>query len=393
MREEVEPRPQAAPAVAGAGTGPEPGAIPATGSSTAATTDWRSRLHVPHVRREVRWTATTVVLIFVFEYVLLPEIATARRSVKLLGQVNVLWLVLAVLLEGLALVSYAELTRTVLSPGAPTRGRLFRINMSSLAASHVLPGGTAPGTAVAYRLLLEADVPGSVAGFGLATQGVGSAVVLNALFWLALIVSIPLNGYNPLYGIAAALGVLMLAAFAGTVILLTRGKAGAAERLHRVAEHVPLVNPDSVSAVVQKVADRLQVLLRDRRLLINALVWAAANWLFDAASLWVFLFAFGKAVFPVDLLVAYGLANILAAIPITPGGLGVVEVTLTATLVGFGVPRSIAGVGVLAWRLVNFWLPIPVGGVCYGTLRFGPEGRRARARRLAGRSGNGPAVG
>ena len=140
-------------------------------------------------------------------------------------------------------------------------------------------------------------------------------------------------------------------------------------------------------------ADRLQVLLRDRRLLINALVWAAANWLFDAASLWVFLFAFGKAVFPVDLLVAYGLANILAAIPITPGGLGVVEVTLTATLVGFGVPRSIAGVGVLAWRLVNFWLPIPVGGVCYGTLRFGPEGRRARARRLAGRSGNGPAVG
>ena len=62
---------------------------------------------------------------------------------------------------------------------------------------------------MAYRLLLEADVPGSVAGFGLATQGVGSAVVLNALFWLALIVSIPLNGYNPLYGIAAALGVLM----------------------------------------------------------------------------------------------------------------------------------------------------------------------------------------
>ena len=397
MREEVEPRPQATPAVAGAGAaggaGPEPGPTTATGPASAASTDWRSRLHVPHVRREVRWTATTVVLIFVFEYVLLPEIATARRSVKLLGQVNVLWLVLAVLLEGLALVSYAELTHTVLSPGAPSRGRLLRINMSSLAASHVLPGGTAPGTAVAYRLLLEADVPGSVAGFGLATQGVGSAVVLNALFWLALIVSIPLNGYNPLYGIAAALGVLMLAAFAGTVILLTRGKAGAAERLHRVAEHVPLVNPDTVSAVVQKVADRLEVLLRDRRLLIDALIWAAANWLFDAASLWVFLFAFGKAVFPVDLLVAYGLANILAAIPITPGGLGVVEVTLTATLVGFGVPRSIAGVGVLAWRLVNFWLPIPVGGICYGTLRFGPEGRKARARRLASRSGNGPAVG
>ena len=401
MREEVEPRPSAAPAAAGAGndgandgTGAaaSPAAPAPAPTATAPSSDWRARLHIPHVRREVRWTVTTVVLIFVFEYVLLPEIATARRSVKLLGQVNVLWLVLAVILEGLALVAYAELTHTVLSPGAPSRGRLFRINMSSLAASHVLPGGTAPGTAVAYRLLLEAEVPGSVAGFGLATQGVGSAVVLNALFWLALIVSIPLNGYNPLYGIAAFLGVLMLAAFAGTVLLLTRGKAGAADRLHRVAEHVPLVNPDSVSAVVQKVADRLEILLRDRRLLGAALLWAAANWLLDAASLWVFLLAFGKAVFPIDLLVAYGLANILAAIPITPGGLGVVEVTLTASLVGFGVPRSIAGLGVLAWRLVNFWLPIPVGGVCYGTLRFGPEGRRARARRLADRTANRPIV-
>jgi uncharacterized protein (TIRG00374 family) len=340
----------------------------------------------------VRWTITVVVLIFVFEYVLIPEIATARRSVKVLGQVDAIWLVLAVLLEICALVAYAELTHTVLSPGAPRRGRLFRINMSSLAASHVLPGGTAPGTAVAYRLLLDAGVPGSSAGFGLASQGMGSAVVLNVLFWLALVISLPLSGYNPLYGVAAVAGVVFLAAFGGAVVLLTRGRAGAAERLRRMAVHVPLVNPDTVSVGVQKAADRLEILLRDRRLLVSALGWAAANWLLDAASLWVFLLAFGRTVNPVELMVAYGLANILAAIPITPGGLGVVEVTLTATLVGFGVPRSIAGVSVLAWRLVNFWLPIPVGGICFASLRLGPEARRDRARREAARTANRPAV-
>ena len=48
--------------------------------------------------------------------------------------------------------------------------------------------------------------------------------------------------------------------------------------------------------------------------------WAAANWLLDAASLWVFVAAFGHVISPVDLLTAYGLANILAAMPITPGG-------------------------------------------------------------------------
>ncbi len=96
--------------------------------------------------------------------------------------------------------------------------------MWALAISHVLPGGTVPGTAASYRLLTESEVPGSTAAFGLATQGIGSAVVLNIIFWLALLISIPLQGYNPLYGFAAILGVLLLAIFAGLVFLLTRGE-------------------------------------------------------------------------------------------------------------------------------------------------------------------------
>ena len=111
--------------------------------------------------------------------------------------------------------------------------------MSSLAVSHVLPGGTAPGTAVAYRLLVDADVSGSTAAFGLATQGVGSAVVLNAIFWLALLISIPLTGYNPLYGFAAIIGVILLALFAGAVLLLTRGKRYAAEHTGPLAPTCP----------------------------------------------------------------------------------------------------------------------------------------------------------
>ncbi|HLG68555.1 MAG TPA: YbhN family protein [Acidimicrobiales bacterium] len=348
--------------------GPTPGAGP------RPRHHWLPRSWFP---RSVRGAITVVVLLFVFEYLLLPQLLTARKDVALLGKVSIAWLLVAVALEAGALVAYAQLTHTVLSPGAPSRWRLFRVNMSSLAVSHVLPGGTAPGTAVGYRLLSESGVPGSTAAFGLATQGVGSALVLNLIFWFSLIISVPLAGYNPLYGIAALAGVLLVVTFGTVVLLLTRGRGRTAHFLQRVAAHVPFLKPDAVSSLAHRVADLLLGLLRDRRLLTRALVWAAANWLLDAASLWVFLFAFGHATFPVDLLVAFGLANVLAVIPVTPSGLGVVEGVLIPTLTGFGVPKAIALLGVISYRLVNFWLPIPAGGLAYLSLRLGRGSRRA----------------
>jgi len=330
----------------------------------------RRRFRLPKIRREVRWTIAIFVLFFVFEYLLLPEFASARKSLHLLGHVNVAYLLLGVGLEVLSLGAYAELTHTVLSPEAPTRFRLLRVNMASLAVSHVVPGGTAPGTAVGYRLLTESGVSGSTAGFGLATQGVGSAVVLNGIFWLALVISIPLRGFHLLYAIAAVAGVLLIGAFAGTVLLITRGQTRAMVVVEALARHMPLVNPETVSSLLQKLADRVHILLADRALLRHAILWAALNWLLDAASLWVFLRAFGNSVFPIDLLVAYGLANILAVIPITPSGLGVVEGVLIPTLVGFSVPKATAILGVISYRLINFWLPIPVGGASYLSLRW-----------------------
>jgi len=326
----------------------------------------RLRARIPP---QVRFAISFGVVIFLLEYLVLPEIASARRSVHVLGQVNGWALGLAVLFEAAALLAYAELSRTVLVPDSPTRSVQLRINMSSLALSHVVPGGTAPGGALAYRLLTDEGVSGSVSAFGLAAQGIGSALVLNILFWLALVISIPLSGYNRLYGFAALAGAFLLLAFFGTVVLVTRGQRHADAWLRRVAEHVPFTTPDGVSRMLQHVADRITLLLTNRRLLSGALGWAAANWLLDAASLWVFLWAFGHVVSPIDLLVAYGLANILAVLPITPGGLGVIEGVLIPTLVGFRVPAAIATVGVLSWRLVNFWLPIPIGGGCYFSLK------------------------
>jgi hypothetical protein len=83
----------------------------------------------------------------------------------------------------------------------------------------------------------------------------------------------------------------------------------------------------------------------------------------------------------------------MAVIPITPGGLGIIEGIMIPTLVGFGVPRSVALLGVPAWRLAQFWLPIPLGALSYFTLRYGPApldrgrgmpGLRAEREKAAG---------
>lgn len=52
----------------------------------------------------------------------------------------------------------------------------------------------------------------------------------------------------------------------------------------------------------------------------------------------------------------------MSLIPFTPGGLGFVEAGLVARLILAGVSPSHALVATLVYRLVAFWLPIPIGG-------------------------------
>ena len=156
-----------------------------------------------------------------------------------------------------------------------------------------MPGGNAAGSALGYRLLTLSGVSGPDAGFALATAGIGSAVVLNIIFWLGLVVSIPIRGVNPLYGIAAILGVIIMGIAAMLVIGLTDGQ-GRAERAARWIARKLSLNEDKFAAVLRQVGERMEELVSDRQLLRKVVFWATLNWLFDAASLWMFLRAFGE---------------------------------------------------------------------------------------------------
>jgi uncharacterized protein (TIRG00374 family) len=371
--------------------GSETAGDPSSNGAGAPSGDARQLPHL-HPRRLIaivpkplRHAFTGFLSLIIIIYFLIPALLHTRRSLSLLGQIDVLWLIAGIAFEAVALYAYACLTRTLTPPDGPNLWTLLRIDMSTLAVSRILPGGTAPGTSLGYRLMTSEGMSGADSGFVLASQGIGSAVVLNVLLWLALVISIPLAGTQPGYVAVALASVILLAFFAGLIYLLTKGEDIAARVLRAAVRPIPRVSPDAVEAVVRRIGARLRVLGRDREMLRKAVVWAAANWVFDAASLWAFVAAFGTYMNPIYLFVAYGVGNVLAAIPLTPGGVGLVEAAVPALLAGFGLrhPEGVAYIAVIGWRLVSFWLPIPIGAAMYVSLRVD----RQRVRHLVGREG------
>ncbi len=376
----AEPGDRLAPEASGNGVAPL-ASSPATQPSFAGTWhQWRARVPAP-----LRHGFTIFLIVLVVEYLVIPKFVVARRSFYLLDRLNVGWLLGGLGFEVASLVAYALLSRMLLDPAeAPGLFTVFRIDLAGNAISHILPGGTASSAGLGYRLLVAQGVKGKDAGFAIATKGMGSAVVLNVLLWIALVVSVPIAGlHSVLEEIALLAGMLALLSVGALVYFFTRGEEFAARVLRRIVRPIPGLTEARVESLVRQLGQSLRNLGSDRKLLRQAVLWTALNWVLDAASLWAFVAAFGRFVDPVLLFVAYGVANVLAVIPITPGGLGFVEFTAIGLLTGFGVPAKIATLGVLGWRLVNFWLPIPTGAAAYVSLRVGRgAGLRARGQAL-----------
>lgn len=336
-------------------------------------------------RKPFRFTLKLLLAATLSYYFIVPMIPDFRDALDDLRRVEPLLLGVGLALELIALYCYAPLMKAALGDAGEqlSRWRLFRIQMSTRALSSIVPGGSAASSALGYRLMTLSGVAGPDAGFALATVGLGSAVVLNLILWVGLIVSIPIRGVNPLYGSAALAGVIVMGIAGALVFGLMEGQ-GRAERMIRWIARKLRFDEDKASSVVYRLAERLDQLISDKRLLGRVAFWAALNWLFDAAALWVFLRAFNVTLSVDALIIAFGIANVMAAIPITPGGLGYVDASYVIMLVGFGVERRPATLGVAAYRFAQFFFPILLGGLLYLSLRVGPWSieRRERLIRL-----------
>ena len=112
----------------------------------------------------------------------------------------------------------------------------------------------------------------------------------------------------------------------------------------------------------------------------QAAVLTAGRLGFDYGCLLAALRATGTSPQPSLVLLAYAAAGIVALFPVTPGGLGIVEASLSGLLILAGVRASYAVLATLAYRIASYWLPLLAGPPAYLLFRhrYGrPVPRRA----------------
>ena len=325
----------------------------------------------------------TAAALVVIEYLAVPQLIRAKSDITLITGAVTWLLALALILEICSLASYTALTRVVLPREVrPRFGEQFRIDLTGLGVSHVVPGGGASAAALRFRLMTGWGVPAVAAASTAAVQIAVAVSGLVATFAGGMVLAGMGIVAHPGYAVAgvSAIALLIVAAWGarsmGRVSTTPRHTAHDSGPLaprflgHRVSGWVDRLSRTGVETA-RSTAHRANVLMRDPHQRTAVFGWAGGNWLFDAAALWVCLQAYGVTLHPGALLMGYGAANLMGLLPVTPGGLGVVEAVLIPALVALGV-AAVAPVtlGVLTWRLLEFWLPIPVSGLTYLSLKL-----------------------
>ena len=309
------------------------------------------------LRRTLVWLAISGVSL----YLVAPSVVEVFGSADELEQIDPAWFAAMAVLEAATLVCFWVLQRTALHT---RRWRpVIASQLAGTAWSKVAPGGGAVGSALQYKMLVQA-------GFDRARAVAGITAVNLLLFGAVMampVLAIPAilrGGVEADLIEVAAVGLVLFVILmvVGTLALVLDG---------------PL---RWVGRTVQRIRNRLrrgarpltalpERLLRERDRILGvlgvrwkrALAATIGRWTFEYALLLAALAAVGSTPRPGLVLLSFCTAQLLAQIPVTPGGLGFVEAGMTATLALAGVSAGDAVLATLAYRLFTYWVPLPLG--------------------------------
>jgi uncharacterized protein (TIRG00374 family) len=303
-----------------------------------------------------------LVLTAISLYLLAPSIAEVFSAWDRLGDFNPIALPLVLVLETLSFACV-----WVLQASALRTDRYDAVVLSQLAGnafSRVTPGGGATGTALQARMLADA-------GFDLTTAA--TAVTVQSLLVTAALVALQIVGIagvvmgtelpeSLLQAAWVGAAVFVVLAAVGTVLLATRKPVcmlgGFVERAVNVFRRK---RPKMTGLGERLLTERDEIRARMGSRWIEAVGAAVGRWGFEYLVLLLALYAIDARPNPWSVLLAFVAASVLTMIPITPGGLGFVEAGLTATLVAAGIGADAAVAATLLFRLVSFWIPLPIG--------------------------------
>lgn len=352
-----------------------------------------------HISRTVLRNVLYLASLGLAVHLILPQIPGLERSARLVAGASPVLVCAAFLAEVSSEACYAGLLgRSVAAAsrtGTSTRSRsrqgfgpwfMLRLTVCGYGAAHVLPGGGAAAATVTYGALRTRGVDRTAVGLAVAAVSALVYGALGVLFsgsLLYLLIRGDLTQAEVALTVAAAVFVVAVS-LAGYAVYR---KSRAARQMlgYTVYRAVRIVRRRygrrEADELVDRLADRLGGELRSLRQQVHrrpleVLGWcclAFGYWAFDATCLVLVFLALGVPAGTGELLVAYGIATAAGSLPLTPGGIGVFEATMLATLAVFGIGTE-AAIPVLGYRLFNFWMPIPLAALIYPTLRIRKTG-------------------
>ncbi len=373
----VQPPPQSAPDQAG----------PA--QETTAGERLRRRLRWRHVR-----LAISVALLGAAIGFLVDRAQDFSAAGDLLARVHPAWIAAAIAVEAASLVVFARLQRWLLRAGGVRLSlrTMVEITLAGNAMAATLPGGVAWAAAWVFGQLSRRGVDRFLRIWVFLVAGALSSFAL----FLVVAVGIEIAGDSgplsdlrwPAFALAM-IPVVGLGAFGAT--RLPAGRVVARRLKARLQRH-----PEGSGRLAGHVRE---LVARVEAVRLSPLAWAEAlglallNWILDCAVLVGCLVALDITVPWRGIFVIYGLTQIAAVVPITPGGAGVVEGSLAALLTAYGVGTEPALATVILYRLVSFWGLVPVGWAFWVGLDFwGRTGRSAGRAHPWAFHHHGPAV-
>lgn len=329
-------------------------------------------------RRTHRLRAALIFLALVAAlFLILPRLAGQRHALDLLREASLPLLLAAVAVEVVSLLFYSMLFRRLLGllRYPLGLGLALRINLAGLAAAHLFSAGGMGGAAVTYRVLQKRGMPHSRVLIAVIFQNAFAYSVLFALFGFGLVALLLRGQANDFAVVIATLFLLFLLVLAGYGFWLLNHPTALRRRARQVAGWLNQrsrridISPAQLDEWLDGVVQGWRLLRHDGRRHIRTLGFACGYWAFDILCFLLVILAFYQWASIPYVLIAYGVANVVGTFSPTPGGLGAVEGVMIALLAGFGLASSAAVAVVLVYRLINFWLPIPIGLGAYLSLR------------------------
>jgi uncharacterized protein (TIRG00374 family) len=328
----------------------------------------------------IRWFAGLAVLALSVD-VLSSHTGELSGIGTVFGHLRWWWLFPALFAEALSELSFVTVQTRLLGAGGlhPRILPLAGMTLASQAMTNSVPGGPAVAAVYGFRWYRRLGADDTLASWALIGTTVFAALSLAILAGVGLVLATEQGASLDL--VPAVVGVLAATTAIGVVFVYERPLEAVTRWVLRTSHRLTGHPRGDHETHVEALLDRLSRVRLGTRGALAITGWGFLNWLFDCTCFGFAFLATGSSVPWKGLLLAYGAGQLAANLPITPGGLGAVEGSITIALSYFGGGTAADIGAVLLYRLLSFWLVLLVGWGSWGGLAIGV--RRGRWSRSA----------